>query len=150
MLTATGPQLIEFNVRFGDPECQALLPLLSSDLLAALLAACDGELGDFDLRWHPGASVAVVLAARGYPEAPETGTEIEGLARAGLLPGVQIFHGGTRLAGGRLEAAGGRVLTVTGRGADLGEARARAYEAVRVIDWPGGFYRRDIGGPPLF
>ena len=150
MLTATGPQLIEFNVRFGDPECQALLPLLSSDLLAALLAACDGELGDFDLRWHPGASVAVVLAARGYPEAPETGTEIEGLARAGLLPGVQIFHGGTRLAGGRLEAAGGRVLTVTGHGADLGEARARAYEAVRVIDWPGGFYRRDIGGPPLF
>ncbi len=150
MLTEAGPQLIEFNVRFGDPECQALLPLLSSDLLAALLAACDGELGDFDLRWHPGAAVAVVLAARGYPEAPEAGSAIEGLARAGLLPGVQVFHGGTRLAGGRLEAAGGRVLTVTGRGADLGEARARAYEAVRAIDWPGGFYRRDIGGPPLF
>jgi len=150
MLTGEGPQLIEFNVRFGDPECQALLPLLSSDLLAALLAACDGELGDFDLRWHPGAAVAVVLAARGYPEAPETGTEIDGLARAGALPGVQIFHGGTRLAGGRLEAAGGRVLTVTGRGTDLGQARARAYEAVRAIDWPGGFYRRDIGGPPLF
>jgi phosphoribosylamine--glycine ligase len=149
MLTAEGPKLIEFNARFGDPECQALLPLLASDLLPALLAACEGELGDFDLRWHAGASVAVVLAARGYPEAPETGSEIRGLERAGSLPGVQIFHSGTRLAGGRLEAAGGRVLTVSGRGADLTQARSRAYDAVRAIDWPGGFYRRDIGGPPL-
>jgi phosphoribosylamine---glycine ligase len=149
MLTADGPKLIEFNVRFGDPECQALLPLLASDLLAALFAACDGELGDFDLRWHPGSSVAVVLAARGYPEAPETGSEIRGLERAVVLPGVQLFHAATRLAGGRLEAAGGRVLTVSGRGADLADARTRAYAAVRAIDWPEGFYRRDIGGPPL-
>ncbi len=149
MLTPDGPKLIEFNVRFGDPECQSLLPLLSSDLLAALFAACDGELGDFDLRWHPGASVAVVLAARGYPEAPETGTEIRGLDRAAALPGARIFQSGTRLADGKLVAAGGRVLTVTARGADLEEARARAYAAARAIDWPGGFYRRDIGGPPL-
>lgn len=149
MLTDEGPKLIEFNVRFGDPECQALLPLLATDLLAGLFAACDGELADFDLRWHPGVSVAVVLAARGYPDAPETGTEIRGLERADGMPGVKIFHAGTRLLDGRLEAAGGRVLTVSGVGADLAEARARAYRAVRAIDWPGGFYRRDIGAPPL-
>ena len=149
MLTAEGPKLVEFNVRFGDPECEALLPLLASDLLAALFAACDGELGDFDLRWRAGASVAVVMAARGYPEAPEIGGEIRGLERAAAVPGVQIFHAATRPAGGRLRAAGGRVLTVTGIGADLGEARVRAYAAARAIDWPGGFYRRDIGGPPI-
>ncbi|HUC16409.1 MAG TPA: phosphoribosylamine--glycine ligase [Acetobacteraceae bacterium] len=149
MLTAEGPKLIEFNARFGDPECQALLPLLASDLLPALLASCEGELGDFDLRFHSGASVAVVLAARGYPEAPETGSRIRELDRAASLPGVQIFHNGTRTVGERLEAAGGRVLTVSARGADLGEARARAYDAARAIDWPGGFYRHDIGGPPL-
>jgi len=149
MLTAEGPKLIEFNVRFGDPECQALLPLLGSDLLAALLAACDGELGDFDLRWRAGASAAVVLAAPGYPAAPKTGSALRGLEQAGALAGVQLFHGATRRTDGRLEAAGGRVLTVVGTGADLTEARRRAYQGVRAIDWPDGFYRRDIGGPPL-
>ncbi|MGH7082219.1 MAG: phosphoribosylamine--glycine ligase [Acetobacteraceae bacterium] len=150
MLTAEGPKLIEFNVRFGDPECEVLLPLLASDLLAALIACCDGELGDFDLRWHPGASVAVVLAQQGYPEAPAGAGEIRGLDAAARLPGVQLFHAATRLRDGRLEPAGGRVLTVSAAGSDLAEARRRAYAAVQEIDWPEGFFRRDIGGPPLF
>lgn len=149
MLTSEGPKLIEFNVRFGDPECQALLPLLASDLLAALIAACDGELGDFDLRWRQGASVAVVLAARGYPEAPEAGGVIRGLDAAARLPGVQLFHAATHLRDDRLEAAGGRVLTASAVGADLLDARRLVYAAVRTIDWPEGFFRRDIGGPPL-
>ncbi len=147
MVTEEGPKLIEFNVRFGDPECQALLPLLASDLLAALLAACDGELGDFDLRWRTGASVAVVLAARGYPEAPAPEGELRGIERAALLPGVQLFHAATRRVENRLLPAGGRVLTVSATGFDLAEARSRAYAAVRTIDWPEGFSRPDIGGP---
>jgi len=149
MLTRDGPKLIEFNVRFGDPECQALLPLLGSDLLAALLAACDGELGDFDLRWRKGASVAVVLAARGYPAAPRPEGVIRGLETASLLPGVQIFHAATRRSGGQIEPAGGRVLTLSATGADRAEAQRRAYAAVQAIDWPEGFCRRDIGGPPV-
>ena len=147
MLTATGPKLIEFNARFGDPECQTLLPLLRSDLLPALAAACDGALDRFDLRWNPEAAVTVVLAARGYPEAPARGSRIRGLEEAAALPGVLLFHAGTaRDAAGALVAAGGRVLNVTATGADLAEARARAYAAVAAIDWPEGFCRRDIGG----
>jgi phosphoribosylamine---glycine ligase len=146
MLTADGPKLIEFNVRFGDPECQALLLRLKSDLLPALLAACTGELGHFDLRWHDHAAIAVVLAARGYPAAPERGSELRGLEAAAALPGVQIFHAGTaRAPDGRLVAAGGRVLNVCATGPDLAAARARAYAAVAAIDWPGGFCRRDVG-----
>jgi phosphoribosylamine--glycine ligase len=146
MLTADGPKLIEFNVRFGDPECQVLLPRLKSDLLPALLAACEGELGQFDLRWYDLAALAVVLAASGYPEAPQRGSEIRGLEAAAALPGVQIFHAGTaRDDAGRLVAAGGRVLTVCATGADAAQARARAYAAVDAIDWPEGFCRRDIG-----
>jgi len=107
MLTPDGPKLIEFNVRFGDPECQALLLRLRSDLLPALLAARDGELAHFDLRWHDGATVAVVMAARGYPEAPERGSELRGLAAAAAKPGVQVFHAGTTAdADGRIRAAG--------------------------------------------
>ncbi|HEX5327302.1 MAG TPA: phosphoribosylglycinamide synthetase C domain-containing protein, partial [Acetobacteraceae bacterium] len=146
MLTADGPKLIEFNVRFGDPECQALLLRLKSDLLPALQAACDGELDQFDLRWHELASVAVVMAARGYPETPQSGTEIRGLDRAAGVPNAQVFQAGTALGpGGHLRAAGGRVLTVCGTGADLRAAHAAAYAAVGAIDWPGGFCRRDIG-----
>jgi phosphoribosylamine---glycine ligase len=150
MLTNAGPKLIEFNVRFGDPECQVLLPRLHSDLLPALLAACDGELAHFDLRWHNETALAVVLAARGYPEAPERGSEIRGLDAAAALPGVRIFHAGTALdAAGRLVAAGGRVLNVCATGADAAEARARAYAAVAAIDWPEGFCRHDIGARAL-
>jgi phosphoribosylamine--glycine ligase len=145
MLTDDGPKLIEFNVRFGDPECQTLLPLLQSDLLAALLAACDGELADFDLRWREGASIAVVMAARGYPAKPVMHTPIAGLDAAAEVPGVQIFHAGTDRRDGRLVSAGGRVLTVCATAPDLATARAAAYAAVRRIDWPDGFCRHDIG-----
>jgi phosphoribosylamine--glycine ligase len=146
MLTAEGAKLIEFNVRFGDPECQTLLPRLMSDLLPALQAAYDGELRNFDLRWNDVASIAVVMAARGYPEAPERGSEIRGLDRAAALPNVLIFHAGTGGdADGRLRAAGGRVLNVCATGKDLRMAHDAAYAAVRLIDWPEGFCRQDIG-----
>jgi phosphoribosylamine--glycine ligase len=146
MLTEDGPKLIEFNVRFGDPECQALMLRLKSDLLAALLAACDGELGYFDLRWHDQASIAVVMAARGYPHAPEPGSAIHGLERAALVENATVFQAGTRQdADGTLRAAGGRVLTICGIGADLPAARAAAYSAVDRVNWPEGFCRRDIG-----
>ena len=145
MLTADGPKLIEFNVRLGDPEAQCLLPLLQSDLLAALLAACDGELGDFALRWRPGAALAVVMAARGYPGAYLHGTPIGGLDRAAAVPGALVFQSGTDMRDGQLVAAGGRVLTLCGSGVDLAAAHAAAYRAAAAIAWPEGFYRRDIG-----
>ncbi|MBV1796334.1 phosphoribosylamine--glycine ligase [Siccirubricoccus sp. G192] len=146
MLTDTGPKLIEFNVRFGDPECQALMPRLRSDLLAALLAACDGELGDFDLRWADLHSLVVVLAAHGYPGAYAKGSAIRGLEQAAAVPGVQVFHAGTaRAPDGTVLANGGRVLGIAGTGATLREARDAAYRAVDAIDWPEGFCRRDIG-----
>ena len=145
MLTADGPKLIEFNARFGDPECQALVLRLQSDLLAALLAACDGELAHFALRWREVASIAVVMAARGYPGDPVKGTEIRGLERTAAVPGVQVFHAGTERRGGRLVATGGRVLTVCATGVDLRTAHDAAYEAVAAIDWPEGFCRHDIG-----
>ncbi len=150
MLTEEGAKLIEFNVRFGDPECQVLLSRLKSDLLPALQAACDGELGDFDLRWSDRASVAVVMAARGYPEAPERGSVIEGLDDAAALPGVSVFHAGTATgADGSIVAAGGRVLTVCGTAADVRGARDAAYAGVDAIVWPEGFCRRDIGARAL-
>jgi phosphoribosylamine--glycine ligase len=146
MITADGPRLIEFNVRFGDPECQALMVRLRSDLLPALLAACDGELASFDLRWDPAHALVVVMAAKGYPGGYAKGTEIRGLERAAQVPGVQLFHAGTaRREDGALVANGGRVLGVTATGATLAEARAAAYAAVAAIDWPEGFCRRDIG-----
>jgi phosphoribosylamine--glycine ligase len=146
MLTDDGPKLIEFNVRFGDPECQVLLLRLRSDLLPALLAAHDGELAHFDLRWHDHAAVAVVMAARGYPEAPEQGSEIRGLDVAGAKAGVEVFHAGTIAdVDGHVRAAGGRVLTVCATGTTLQAASDSAYAAVEAIDWPEGFYRHDIG-----
>ena len=146
MLTDEGVKLIEFNVRFGDPECQALVLRLRSDLLPALQAAYDGELNNFDLRWYDSAAIAVVMAARGYPEAPERGSAIRGLYRAAAVPNVQVFHAGTEAdAQGHIRAAGGRVLTVCATGADLHAARDAAYAAIDAIDWPDGFCRRDIG-----
>jgi phosphoribosylamine---glycine ligase len=146
ILTEAGPKLIEFNVRFGDPETQALLPRLKSDLLPALIAARDGDLKDFDLRWDTRPSVTVVLAAKGYPGEPKRGGEIRGLDRATADPAVHIFHAGTRQDGARLVADGGRVLNVTALGATMAEARRRAYDAIAKIEWSDGFYRRDIGG----
>jgi phosphoribosylamine---glycine ligase len=146
ILTEAGPKLIEFNVRFGDPETQALLPRLKSDLLPALIAARDGDLKDFDLRWDTRPSITVVLAAKGYPGEAKRGGEIGGLDRAAADPGVHIFHAGTRRDGARLVADGGRVLDVTALGATIAEARHRAYDAIAKIEWTDGFYRRDIGG----
>ena len=146
MRTEAGFKLIEFNVRFGDPECQVLMLRLKSDLLAALVAACDGELGNFDLRWHDHAALAVVMAARGYPGKPDSGTVIAGLTRAAAVSGVQVFHAGTRTGqDGAILAAGGRVLTICAIGETLHAARQAAYAGVDEIDWPGGFCRRDIG-----
>src|SRR5438876_10952872 len=145
MLTEAGPKLLEYNVRFGDPEAQALIMRLKSDLLPALIAARDGILGQVDLRWYDEAALCVVMAAKGYPEDPLRGSEISGLGRAASDPDVKIFHAGTRRDGERLIADGGRVLGVTARGRDLAAARERAYRAVDLIDWPQGFCRRDIG-----
>jgi phosphoribosylamine---glycine ligase len=145
MLTDVGPKLIEYNVRFGDPECQPLMMRLKSDLLPALIAARDGNLRDVDLRWYDEAALCVVLAAKGYPDDPLRGSEIGGLDRAARDPEVKIFHAGTRRDGTRLIADGGRVLGVTARGSDLAAARERAYRAVELIDWPEGFCRKDIG-----
>lgn len=145
MITADGPKLIEYNVRFGDPETQVLMMRMKSDLLTALLAAAEGTLDALELDWHADAALTVVMAGRGYPGPPEKGGEIRGLAAAGAVEGVQIFHAGTRREGDRIIADGGRVLNVTARGATVAEARDRAYNAISMIDWPGGFCRQDIG-----
>jgi phosphoribosylamine--glycine ligase len=146
MVTETGPRLLEFNVRFGDPECQVLMMRLKSDLVTALVAACDGVLEHFDLRWHDDAAMVVVMAAKGYPGSYEKGTVIMGVAEAEADDAVTVFHAGTAAdADGTLRATGGRVLGVTAIGATVDEAQARAYAAVDKIDWPEGFCRRDIG-----
>jgi phosphoribosylamine--glycine ligase len=146
MLTEDGPKLIEFNVRFGDPECQILLLRLRSDLLPALQAACDGELKNFDLRFSDTPAIVVVMAARGYPDAPEPGGVIQGLEQAAVVEGVRVFHAGTQQdSDGTIRASGGRVIAVCATGDSLKRARDLAYEAVDRIEWPSGFCRRDIG-----
>tara|TARA_R110000868_G_scaffold13778_2_gene63827 strand:- start:4752 stop:6110 length:1359 start_codon:yes stop_codon:yes gene_type:complete len=145
MLTKSGPQLIEYNARFGDPETQVLMTRLASDIMPALIAAHDGTLDKQKLDWKDDAALTVVMAANGYPGTYEKDTEIGGLAAAGALDGVQVFHAGTRLDGARMLANGGRVLNITATGASVGAAQAKAYEAVAKIDWPEGFCRSDIG-----
>ena len=137
VLTDDGPKVLEFNVRLGDPETQAILPRLESDLVDVLEGAPPV--------WSGRAAVNVVMAAKGYPGDYEKGTEIRGLDAVRKLPGVEVFHAGTRRDGDRLLANGGRVLAVTARGKTVAEAQRRAYEAVSAIDWPGGFCRTDIG-----
>jgi phosphoribosylamine--glycine ligase len=146
MLTGEGPKLVEFNARFGDPECQVLMLRLKSDLLPYLHACAVGRLAELpELEWHDDCAICVVMAARGYPEEPMKGTAISG-AEADFGEGVVVFHAGTSRDGdGVLRAAGGRVLNVCARGPDLKTARERAYAAVAAIDWPEGFYRSDIG-----
>ena len=139
------PKLIEYNVRFGDPEAQVLMLRLKSDLLPALLAVAEGRLGGVELEWHDEVALCVVMAAKGYPGAYAKGSEIKGLDAAASDPDVQIFHAGTKRDGGRALADGGRVLGVTARGETIGQARQRAYAAVDKIDWAQGFCRRDIG-----
>jgi phosphoribosylamine--glycine ligase len=145
MITAQGPKLIEYNVRFGDPECQVLMLRLMSDLVPALVAARDGMLKNFALRWYPEVALTVVMAAKGYPGDYAKGSVVGGLGEAETIEGVEIFHAGTRKEDGRILANGGRVLDVTAAGTTFAEARARAYAAVDRIVWPEGFCRRDIG-----
>ena len=145
MITADGPKLIEYNARFGDPECQVLMLRLMSDLVPALIASCDGMLKNFDLRWYPDAALTVVMAAKGYPGNYSKGSTIEGLEAAAQVEGVEIFHAGTKVEGGRILANGGRVLNVCALGKTVGQAQARAYQAVDRIKWVDGFCRRDIG-----
>lgn len=145
MITEDGPKLIEYNVRFGDPEAQVLMMRLRSDLLAALQATADGVLDRFDLRWSDDVALSVVMASEGYPGSYDKGSVINGLDEAAGDPNVEIFHAGTAQQDGDIVAIGGRVLNVTARGATVGEARARAYKAIAKIDWPEGFCRSDIG-----
>ncbi len=144
MIDESGPKLIEYNVRFGDPECQVLMMRLKDDILLLLKAAAEGELAHVSARWKDDAALTVVMAAEGYPGTPVKGTPISGLADA-QAHGAKVFHAGTVIKDGQLVANGGRVLNVTAHGADVTAAQAKAYEAVDAIDWPGGFCRRDIG-----
>jgi phosphoribosylamine--glycine ligase len=145
MIDAGVPKLIEYNVRFGDPECQVMMLRLRSDLVPALIASCDGMLKNFDLRWSDDAALTVVMAAKGYPGSYAKGTVIDGLDAAAELDGVEIFHAGTKANHGRILANGGRVLNVCGSGRTVREAQAHAYAAVDLVRWPEGFCRRDIG-----
>jgi phosphoribosylamine--glycine ligase len=144
MITPDGPKLIEYNVRFGDPECQVLMMRLKDDLLVLLNAAADSQLSHMSARWRDDAALTVVMAAKGYPGTPQKGSVIRGLDQA-FGEGVEIFHAGTAEKDGEIVANGGRVLNVTAMGKTVTEARERAYAAVDRIDWPQGFCRRDIG-----
>jgi phosphoribosylamine--glycine ligase len=145
MLTCAGPKVIEFNVRFGDPEAQAVMPLIESDLLPLLSSAADGAVGSTPLRMKDAVSVGVVIASGGYPGSINVGLPIRGLDEAERVDGVTIFHAGTAMKDNQIVTAGGRVLTVVATGVDYGEARARAYEAAQRIQFDGIQYRRDIG-----
>jgi phosphoribosylamine--glycine ligase len=138
------PRLVEYNVRFGDPECQVLMLRLGSDFLPALIACAKGGLDKVVLEWSPEPAITVVMAAEGYPGSYRKGTEIRGLEEAGTVEGVTIFHAGTKAGGNGILANGGRVLNVSATGRDLAQARERAYAAIDRIDWPEGFCRKDI------
>lgn len=145
MMTKDGPKLIEYNTRFGDPECQVLMMRLDSDLLALINAAVDGRLDDISLDWKEEPALTVVMAAEGYPANVKKGSVIRDLDKLEGIEGVKLFHAGTALKDGEIIASGGRVLNITAIAATVAEAQARAYEAVKRIDWPEGFYRSDIG-----
>ena len=145
MMTARGPQVLEFNARFGDPETQAILVRLESDLVDAFDACIDGRLTETTLRWAQGASACVVASSGGYPGSYKTGLPITGLGVAAQVPGVQVFHAGTTQVGGQMLTAGGRVLGVTAAADTLAEALDRAYQALAEIHFEGIYYRRDIG-----
>jgi len=144
MLTSGGPRVLEFNVRFGDPETQPLLMRLQSDLIEVCLAACEGRLDEVFLQWDPRPAVCVVMASGGYPGDYEKGKVIRGLEEAGALEDVIVFHAGTQLKDSEVVTSGGRVLGVTALGADIAKAKARAYEAVDRIHFDGAYYRHDI------
>ena len=144
MIKNGNPNLIEYNVRFGDPECQVLMLRLRSDILPALIASYDGVLDKFNLRWSNNAAVTVVMAANGYPGNYKTGSEVRGLENIDSNE-VIIFHAGTKTDNNKLLANGGRVLNVCASGDTILEAKVKVYAAIDKIDWPQGFYRRDIG-----
>ena len=145
MMTERGPELIEYNVRFGDPECQVLMMRLKDDILLLMKAAVDGTLGTMSARWRNEAALTVVMAARGYPGSYAKGSAIAGIEKADAMPETKVFHAGTRMEAGRIVANAGRVLNVTAMGETVAQAQQRAYEAVNAIDWPDGFCRCDIG-----
>mmetsp|Transcript_11325 Transcript_11325/g.34671 ORF Transcript_11325/g.34671 Transcript_11325/m.34671 type:complete len:469 (+) Transcript_11325:145-1551(+) len=146
MFTSKGPKVLEFNVRFGDPECQVLCMRMKSDLLELLLSAAKGELGRFhSIEWDPVSAMVVVMATKGYPGSYSKGSVIEGVDKANALEGVKVYHAGTAEKDAKLVATGGRVLGVTARGKNIAEAQKLAYKAVESIHWPQGFYRSDIG-----
>ena len=145
MMTARGPEVLEYNARFGDPETQAILLRMESDLVDALDACIDGRLGQSTLRWSPGASVCVVASSSGYPGSYKTGFPISGLGTAAQIPGVQVFHSGTSRVGSQIVTSGGRVLGVTAAGDSLRQALDRAYQAMGEIQFEGIYFRRDIG-----
>ncbi|WP_317992942.1 phosphoribosylamine--glycine ligase [Bartonella gliris] len=145
MITQKGPELIEFNVRFGDPECQVLMMRLKDDILPLLLAAAQGNLENKPLEWSEKTALTVVMAANGYPDSPQKGTVIRNVDKVNALSHVKVFQAGTALRNGELIANGGRVLNITAIGETISQAQKRAYEAVDCIDWPEGFVRRDIG-----
>jgi len=149
MLTRDGIKVLEFNCRFGDPETQAFMPLLKTDLVEAMEAVIDGRLAGCALEWREEAAVCVVMASGGYPGEYAKGREIQGIDAAESAPGVTVFHAGTRLAEGRLVTAGGRVLGVTALGADVRAARQNAYAAVEKIHFQDAHYRRDIAARAL-
>lgn len=145
MITQDGPKLIEYNARFGDPECQVLMMRLNSDLLDILHAVATSKLDDVTVDWREDTALTVVMAAMGYPGTPKKGTEIRALETANSGKDVMIFHAGTKRSDGKIVASGGRVLNVTALGTSVKEAQANAYDAVKKVDWPDGFYRTDIG-----
>lgn len=145
MLTKDGPKLLEYNVRFGDPETQSLLPLLKTNLAELMLACVKGKLAGKVVEMEQGAAMTVVMAAKGYPGEPLKGTEIKGLEKAASVPGVQVLHAGTKKQEGKIVADGGRVLNITATGKTIAEAKEKVYKAVDLVDWPEGFCRRDIG-----
>jgi phosphoribosylamine--glycine ligase len=145
MVTEQGPKLVEYNARFGDPECQVLMLRMMSDLLPALIACADGQLKNFSLRWYDDAALTVIMATKGYPGDYGKGSVIEGLDEAAKVEGVEIFHAGTLAKDGKIFANGGRVLNICATGKTVAEAQRRAYAAVDRIHWPEGFCRRDIG-----
>ena len=145
MITKAGPKLLEYNVRFGDPECQVLMMRLRSDILPALIAASDGHLSKFGLRWHDDAALVVVMAANGYPGSYNKGSVIHGLSAINSNKDTVIFHSGTQVNEGKIIAAGGRVLGITAMGRSVTEAQRKAYAVVDTIEWPEGFCRKDIG-----
>jgi phosphoribosylamine--glycine ligase len=145
MMTARGPMVLEFNARFGDPETQAIVARLDSDLLDALEASVQGRLSETELRWKPGASACVIAASSGYPGSYLTGHIISGLEEAASLPGIEIFHSGTGMVDGHYVTEGGRVLGVTAAAATLEQSLSKVYEALSRIQFDGMYYRRDIG-----